>query len=381
MLIRRLIAPTIITLVVFGLWIDYLFFRESPWSVTQFLAIALAVLMRIFGPMFDPALYAWVGDVIVPAIMIPCGVVLLYVSVAKAKVAMRNATPQPGEFVPLASTKTAPAPAPAPEPDLLLGPASPRVLQKPWKLGLVGKLAASFGALSLLFGVSVSVIVYTRMVGELEKEIKKRAGVFVLSLGEIAQRNMDAPGQMELNAAIEKYASSNSVAYLYVEDATGRIVAHRPRELPVFLRRDFPKSAERAIQGVETDYRGVPVYEIAVRIDDVKGGYAHLAIWRDVIEEETRRVVAPIAGSVLIILSGVTLLFAWVIWILTRPFIRLVDCASRISKGELDLEIGNTDGDEVGEISRSFDRMRSSLHAVLTRLDESNSLERSNEQG
>jgi HAMP domain-containing protein len=57
-----------------------------------------------------------------------------------------------------------------------------------------------------------------------------------------------------------------------------------------------------------------------------------------------------------------------------------VDRASRISKGELDLEIGLRESDEVGDLARSFERMRSSLHAVLTRLENEDFVEQSNEQ-
>ena len=183
-----------------------------------------------------------------------------------------------------------------------------------------------------------------------------------------------------LNDAIDKHASNRSVAYIYVEDAAGRIVAHSPHDLPRFLRRDFPRSSEAALEGVEIDYRDLRVYEIAVRLSESKGGYAHLAIWRDVIEEETRRVVAPIAGSILVLLAGVTALFASLVWAFSRPFIRLVDYAGRISKGELDLAIDNKGANEVAHLARSFDRMRSSLHAVVTRLDESAPLERTKEQ-
>jgi HAMP domain-containing protein len=154
-----------------------------------------------------------------------------------------------------------------------------------------------------------------------------------------------------------------------------------PPELPILLRRDFPKSAELALKGVEVDYRGSPVYEITARVEGRGGGYVHVAIWREAIEGETRRVVTPIAASIFVLLSGVTVLFAWLVWHLSLPFIKLVDFASRISRGELDLEVGVAETDEVGDLARSFERMRSSLHAVLNRLEEADSMEGSNRQG
>jgi HAMP domain-containing protein len=379
MVFRRLIAPTMITLVMIGLWADYLLFRDSPWSAVNFLSKVLAVLIRIFAPLLDRALYWWVGEIIVPAVMIPCGIILLYISVAKAKVAMSRATPgvdDQAHVLPLL-TKA----APAADADLDAETARPKPTAKPWRLGLVGKLAASFGALSLLFGVASSVITYTRLSGTLEREVKRRANVFVVSLTDIASRYASGPGELELRNAVEKFSSSRSVAYIYVEDTAGEIVAHQPRDLPLYLLRDFPKSAERALKGIEVDYRGLPVYEISMRVAEGKGGYVHFALWRDAFEEETRRVLTPVAAASLILLAGVTGAFTWAMWNLITPFTTLVDRASRISKGELDLDLGGLqETDEVGDLARSFDRMRSSLHAVLTRLEAGEFAEQSNEQ-
>lgn len=375
MVIRKLIAPTVVTLVMFGLWIDYIFFRDYPWSAVNLLSKLFEILIKIFGPLFNPALYWWVGEIVVPVVMILCALVLLYVSVAKAKVAMSKASLSVDDIVSLPVPKPAPPPAPITE------SVAPTVVSKSWKLGLVGKMAASFGTLGLLFGVAASIIVYTRVGGTLEAEIERRATVSVVGLSDVAARYATAQGELEVRQAVDKYGSRKSVAYVYVEDGAGRIVAHTPPELPILLRRDFPKSAELALKGVEVDYRGSPVYEITARVEGRGGGYVHVAIWRDAIEEETRRVVTPIAASIFVLLSGVTVLFAWVVWHLSLPFIKLVDFASRISRGELDLEVGVAETDEVGDLARSFERMRSSLHAVLNRLEEADSMEGSNRQG
>ena len=170
MVIRRLIAPSVITLMMIGLWADYLFFRDSPWSAIKFLSIALTILIQIFAPLFDPALYWWVGEIIMPVVMIPCGVILLYISVAKAKVAMSRATPSVDEesvILPALSKALS-----GRDSDANAEPAPAKVATKTWKLGLVGKLAASFGALSLLFSVAVSVITGTSIVGRFGKRNK-----------------------------------------------------------------------------------------------------------------------------------------------------------------------------------------------------------------
>jgi methyl-accepting chemotaxis protein len=50
------------------------------------------------------------------------------------------------------------------------------------------------------------------------------------------------------------------------------------------------------------------------------------------------------------------------------PFSELALYAQRISQGELDLDLAIKEkSDEVGDLARSFARMRSSLYAVLIR--------------
>jgi HAMP domain-containing protein len=369
MVTRRLIGPTILILLLFGLSADYLLFYESPWSATRFLGKALAIFGGIFAPFFDPKLYTWAHDLVVPFAVVLAIVVLLSVIVARAKTAMKKATPEPYESVVFR----------AEEPTAGVFPAEELSAPIPRKLGLVRKLALSYGVFSLLFGITVTLVVYGRMQDVLEREIKRRAEISALGLGELAGRSLGGSAQAALDDAIDELTSSRTVAYAYVEDPSGQIVAHSPRELLMQLRRDFPKSAERALKGVELDYRGLPVYEIAVRLGDVKSGYAHLAIWRDVIQEETRRVVAPMAGLILLLVSAATALFAWVVGIFNRPFVQLVDVASRISKGELDLEIGAARANELGDLARSVDRMRSKLDALLAQLEEPPSPERSKE--
>ncbi|MGH7927485.1 MAG: HAMP domain-containing protein, partial [Candidatus Binatia bacterium] len=272
--------------------------------------------------------------------------------------------------------KSIPIPQPAKAADPL--PSTPS--SRPWKCRLAWKLTSSFGALALIFGAIVTMIVYTRVSSTLEKEIKRRARLSVMGLTEIAKSYGAAHSETELRHAIENHVLNDSVAYIYVEDAEGKIIAHIPRELPRFLRRDFPRTAVRAVNGVEMEHRGLPVFEIAARVGEPKGGYVHLAIWSDIIHEETRRTLIPIVASILVLLCGTSAAFAWVAWYLTLPFIELVQYANLINNGELDIDLAiKEESDEVRDLARSFARMRSSLYAVLTRLKEARPAKRSNE--
>lgn len=360
---RRLIGPTAICLILSGLVADHLYLSDSRWSALAFLSKIVSVIAAIFGPALNPALYVWLDDVLVPMTMIVLALVLLWLTVARAKGAMSKATPNLDELPRLAPKSIAvPQPAKAAEPV----PSMPS--SQPWKGRLASKLTISFGSLALIFVGLVSVITYTRVSSTLETEIKNRARLSVIGLSEIARRPGTAHGETGLGRAIENYLSNESVAYIYVEDGEGKIIAHMPRELPRFLGGEAPKSAVRAVNGVEIEYRGLPVFEIAARVGEPNGGYVHLAIWRDIIHEEIQQVLTPIVATILILLCGVSAVFAWVVGYWMLPFSELALYAQRISQGELDLDLAIKEkSDEVGDLARSFARMRSSLYAVLIR--------------
>jgi HAMP domain-containing protein len=348
--------------------VDYLFFRDSPWSPISLLTKAWIILGRIFGPLLDPALYYWVSEVAAPVGMIVLGIVLLYVSVAKAKVAMRKVTPSMEEAFPRPDGTGDLALDPLPHSVIDYEPRVAQIRTRPY--GLFTKLSVAFGMLGLLFGITVCVFVYHSLLGAFESAIKSRAKVFVTTLAEVAERSIAEPGADDLARQVEKYTSVKSVVYVYVEDAAGRIVANIPQDLPRFLRRDFPKTAERAIKGVDVEYQGVPVYEVATRFGDGKAGYVHLGMRRDAFEDEARRTTTPIAASILVVLLMAIGVFVWTVAPFGQSFSKLVDYADRVSRGDLDLVMGVKQADEIGEIAQSFERMRSSLYAVLKRLEQ-----------
>jgi HAMP domain-containing protein len=347
------------------LGLDYLFFSDSPWSIVNQLSKIVSILIKIFAPLFSPVLYYWIGEVIIPIAMILCAIILLYISVASAKVAMSKATPDVNDeiLVPQSSYPEAPSHMEAVDPMAYDGERKPR------RYGFAWKLTIYFGTVALLFGVTVSLILYSLLVGAVEKGMKLRARDFVSNLSELAARPLNIRDKA-LGDAMSRFSKMESVAYVYVEDGEGKIIANVPKDLALFLHRDFPKSAERALEGVDVEYRGKPVYEIATGLRGDRSGYVHLAIWRNAVELETRGAVTPVAILVLVLLTIATGIIGWFIWRHTAPFVKLVDSADRVSRGELDLPMAIDQPDEIGDLSRSFERMRSSLHAGVKRLEE-----------
>jgi len=363
---RRLIGPTILSFVLCGLWADYVFFADSPWSVVRFFSRVAAIFAVIFAPALNPELYGWVKDLAVPALMVVLAIALLSLSIARAKTAMSKATPDAG--APMA--RSLPMASMSPKPVTMQDQERSAVPDMPRQFGLLSKLTLSFGSIGVIFSVTVCVIDYSFLCRVFEKEIKSRAEVTAISIHAMAARQLGSRNTQALQAGVDKYALDDAVAYIYVEDREGKIVAHTPSDLPRYLNRDFPSSAERALNGADLQYRGLGVYEIAKRIGGGNTGFVHLGIWRAVMEQEARIAVTPVAASIFAVLLGVVGVFVSVTRHVNRPFLEVVEHAERISKGDFAAALGLKRSDEIGEIAKSLERMRSSLSAAATRLEQ-----------
>lgn len=362
---RRLIGPTILTGVVCGLWTDYVFFSDAPWSVVRFLSKAFAVLGAIFGPLFNPQLYGWVEEIAYPALLIVLAVALLSLLMIRAKTAMRDATASPEA----SCSRVGSDGAPGSESLIVQGALVVTAARKLRFGGLFGRCMVIFTTVAVLLSVAVCLIAYGYLYRIMEQNLKARAEAMALALADISAQHFDGGTFDGLPAEIGRYEPDQILAYAYVEDAGGKIVGHTPADLPRYLRRDFPRSAVQAIRGIEIEYRGEPIYEVAKRFGGPNGGFVHLGLWRAAAAEETWRAVIPIFLTIVVLLAGTLGASAVIMRRLSRPFLKLVEDASRISKGDWVAPLELKRVDEIGDIARSLERLRSSLRAVVARLD------------
>jgi len=365
---RRLIGPTIITLILTGLVADYMFFGDSPWSVLNVLVKIASVLGAIFAPALDPKNLAWLDQYLLPLTMIMLALALLWLVVTRANQAMLEVTQDADTSVPSAAQSQLADIRQAVEMVTEAEPVPPR------HYPLIYKLAFGFGAVAIVFGFATCVIAFGYISRGYEKELVSRTQVATLGLTDLVTRRLAAKSEQRLATDMEKYAAIKAVAYVYVEDANGAIIAHVPKELPRYLIRDFPSSAERALPGVNVRYRGTDVYEVAHRMG-VNGGFVHLGIWREVIAAEARIALLPMVAVIVVLLLGITGIFIVIARRLNRPLLDLVDQADRISRGDFTVALSSKRADEIGDIARSMERLRASLYAVVRRLDQDNSTE------
>jgi methyl-accepting chemotaxis protein len=314
---------------------------------------------------------AWLDEYLLPLTMIVLVCALLWLAITRVKQAKREATQDAETSMPSAAQSQLSDIRQAVEWVTDAEPATAQPRQYP----LIHKLSFGFGAIAIVFGFAACVIVFGYISRAYEKELTSRTQTITNGLSDLVTRRLATKSVQGLANDVEKYAAMKAVAYVYVEDAKGAIIANAPKELPRYLIRDFPGSAERALSGVNVRYRDADVFEVANRIGGVNAGFVHLGIWRDAIAVEARMALLPIVAAIVVLILGITAVFIVIARRLNRPLLDLVDQADRISRGDFTVTLSSKRSDEIGDIARSIERLRASLYAVVRRLDQDKSTE------
>jgi HAMP domain-containing protein len=238
---------------------------------------------------------------------------------------------------------------------------------RPRGMSLWKRIAGTFTGITVILGLLVIGIVYEFTGRALRAELHQRALAVATNLSDAAAGFVMGRNILELNALITKYARLDGVAYVFMEDIKGEVIATSQGTLPSELRPSSPQDLRQTGERSLT-FRGRPVQETRMPILEGRAGAAHVGIWTDVPEAEIRRVLLPIisliAAAVIACMISSILLTRRII----RPILGLVAVADEISKGNLDATVAIDSNGEIGELARSLERMRTSLKVAINRL-------------
>jgi HAMP domain-containing protein len=241
----------------------------------------------------------------------------------------------------------------------------------PFAHGLAGKMIFVFTGIVATFGLLTAVLVYFTLTSALKRQSIQRARVTAVNVRDSAPAYMFKKNAAELRKLLDKYVSKPGIAYVLVEDGRNHILAHGfavpPQEL---LRVTSPGSSQQESQRTLSVGDG-NVYEVSVPVLEGQIGAVRVGLWKDEVDAEISKAVIPILKLVVLVVIVGIFLTILLVWRIIRPISRLVATARRISEGELDVpSSGVNDASEFGELSRSFERMRSSVRAAIVRLNE-----------
>ncbi len=202
------------------------------------------------------------------------------------------------------------------------------------------KFVTAFGGLILLLGVCVIGIVYY-LTGN----------------------------ALELDALIAKYGRLDGVAYAYIQDPKGEIIATSLQPFPAELKESGSTADQRTFKARTTSVRGQSIYETRVPLLDGQLGAVYVGLWAETVQQDVRGTLLTIVGLIALCLAVGIAISTIIASKTIRPLLELKSIADDISRGQLDTPVSFQSNDEIGELARSLERMRASLKAAMVRLN------------
>jgi HAMP domain-containing protein len=237
---------------------------------------------------------------------------------------------------------------------------------------LTWKLTIGLAALITLLGLFIIGIVYQLTSDALRDQLDQRALAIATNLSDAASANVVRKNVLELYGLVRKYALLQGVEYAFIEDGKGEVIAHTLGTFPPELKETVSPEGRLHMQRRALRLEGKMVYETSVPILGGQVGAAHLGMGGDFVEGEIRRAVLPIIEIVAGVFLGGILISSALVAVMTRTIRRLAQVASGMSKGDLEtpVTLGSASRDEIGDVARALERLRSSLKAAMSRLSD-----------
>lgn len=243
--------------------------------------------------------------------------------------------------------------------------------QESRRLGLKWKIGGIYTAVMLVLGVVVIAAIYQLAERTLRDQLDKRALAIATNFSDAAAGYIAAGDSLAMYSLASKYTLLDGVAYAYIQNGKGEIVAHTLGNFPDGLRPERSGGVQRDVQRRELMLADRAVYETAAPVLEGRMGSVHVGFWADAVSSEIQRALLPIVGIVAVIpVVGALLSFLLAHWIV-RPIVGLREIADKVTMGDLDTSVGGecvSSQDEIGDLARSLERMRSSLRAAMLRL-------------
>jgi sensor histidine kinase regulating citrate/malate metabolism len=238
-------------------------------------------------------------------------------------------------------------------------------------VGLKWKIGGIFTGVMLVLSALVIAAVYRVTQDTLREQLDKRALAIATNFSDAAAGHVASRNLLALHALATKYTLLQGVAYAYVADGKGEIIAHTLRAFPEEFRQELSAGGQHELRRRELMLEERTVYETALPVLEGQMGRVHVGFWADTVQTEIQRALIPIVGIIAVVpFVGALVSFLLAHWIV-RPLVGLREIADKVTMGDLETCIGGkciSSSDEVGDLARSLERMRSSLRAAMSRL-------------
>ncbi len=236
------------------------------------------------------------------------------------------------------------------------------------RVSLRWKIYGSFVGLVLLLGIVVIGVIYELIGRALQEQLDQRALAIATNLSDAAAGQIVGRNFLALHALVTKYALLDGVAYAFIKDDRGEVVAQTLGTFPGELQEAAGAASQRQVSRRELTLRGKAVYETSVPILEGQVGSVHVGFWGDAVGKEIERALIPVIGLIAALIIAGALVAVLLARGIIRPILRLTEIADKMTMGDLETAVDIKSSDEIGDLARSLERMRSSLKAAMLRL-------------
>ena len=156
-----------------------------------------------------------------------------------------------------------------------------------------GALAVSWQGLSfewkvmlVVLGLFFVVIVHQLVARVLRAQIEETAVLTTTNLSDAAASYIASNDALRLKTTVTKYARLSRVAYVFVQDREGKVIASSLAGFPPELQQALTSYQDLQVSRRELTLEGKPVYETRAPILDGQLGSAHMGIWAGAVEAD-----------------------------------------------------------------------------------------------
>jgi sensor histidine kinase regulating citrate/malate metabolism len=181
-------------------------------------------------------------------------------------------------------------------------------------------LSIDWKIMILVLGILLVVVLNQLMGRALRIQIDESAVIMATNLSDAAAGYIASKEALQLKTTVTKYARLSRVAYAFVKDREGKVIAHSLAAFSPELQEELTSDQRRNPNRRELKLQGKSVYETREPILDGQLGTAHIGIWVDAVEREIDQILFMFVWPITLgLLAAVTLVV-----FLARPLIRSV---------------------------------------------------------
>jgi sensor histidine kinase regulating citrate/malate metabolism len=170
----------------------------------------------------------------------------------------------------------------------------------------------------LVLGLLFVVILNQLMGRALRTQMDESAVLIATNLSDAAAGYLAGKDVLQLQTTVRKYARLSRVAYAFIRDREGKVIAHSLATFSPELQEELTSDQRRQVSRRELTLQGKTVYETREPILDGQLGTAHIGIWADAVDRTVYHALFMFVWPITLGLLATAIIVA--IW--ARPLIR-----------------------------------------------------------